>query len=474
MALNSFLFLLGFLPIVVCGAHLLRRHRSARAAQIWILLASLVFYSWDVPADLSLLLGSIAFNWAIAAALGSSSTAPARRKQLFVVGLSANIALLSVFKYAKEVSAGLGTLVGHDLGIPNLGFPLGISFFTLTQIMYLVDCYEGLVPSNSLFDHATFVSFFPNVTAGPLIRAKLFIGQLGMLAEPLNRDERLTRSAALLTIGLFKKVVLGDSFAQVARAGFANVGSLSTLGAWLTMLSGTFEMYFDFSGYSDMAFGAAGLLGVTIVRNFNAPFRAVTISDFWRRWHISLSQFITTYLYTPLLRLMGRASIHKSALATLLAMAITGLWHGAAWTFFLFYTMHGAGLAGYQYWKRMKRPLPRPMALLTTFLFVNLAFVTVHAPDVKAALRVVWHLLPRTDLVGVAPLQAAIAISDLRMLALPVILGSVMAFVGPTSDELAERFRPSHRSAAAIIGMLLVAYMFMDAGTATPFRYRQF
>ena len=346
MALNSFLFLLGFLPIVVLGAHLLRRHRSARAAQSWILLASLVFYSWDRPADLLLLLASIAFNWAIATALASSATAPTRRRQLFAVGLSANVVLLGVFKYANAVSAGLGTLLGHDFADLNLGFPLGISFFTLTQIMYLVDCYEGLVPSNSLFNHATFVSFFPNVTAGPLIRAKLFIGQLGMLAEPLNRDERLTRSAALVTIGLFKKVVLGDSFAQIARAGFANVGALSTLGAWLTMLSGTFEMYFDFSGYSDMAFGAAGLLGVTIVRNFNAPFRAVTISDFWRRWHISLSQFITTYLYTPLLRLMGRASIHKSALATLLAMAITGLWHGAAWTFLLFYTMHGAGLAG--------------------------------------------------------------------------------------------------------------------------------
>jgi D-alanyl-lipoteichoic acid acyltransferase DltB (MBOAT superfamily) len=474
MALNSFLFLLGFLPIVVAGAHLLRDHRSPRAAQSWILVASLVFYGWDGSAHLVLLLGSIVFNWAIARSLASPRFGPTARRRLLLLGLSADILLLCVFKYANVVSVGLGSLVGQDLAPPNLGFPLGISFFTLTQIMYLVDCYEHLVPPNSLFDHATFVSFFPNITAGPIVRAKLFAGQLGALAAPNDRDDRLTQGVALLSIGLFKKVVLGDSFAHIANAGYADVAALSTLGAWLTMLAGTFEVYFDFSGYSDMAFGAASLLGVSLVRNFNAPFRAVTISDFWQRWHISLSRFITTYLYTPLLRLMGRATIHKSAVATLLAMAVAGLWHGAAWTFLLFYAMHGVGLAGYQYWKRTKRPLPRPLAALTTFAFVNLAFVVVRASDVRTAARLAWHLLPRADLFDITVLRAASASPNVVMTALAVIFGSAVAFVGPTSDEMATRFRPSQRTTFAVMGMLLVAYLFMNPSGNSQFRYRQF
>ena len=215
-------------------------------------------------------------------------------------------------------------------------------------------------------------------------------------------------------------------------------------------------------------------LGLTLVRNFNSPYQSATISEFWKRWHISLSEFITTYLYTPILRSMGRPTLHKSALATLVAMLIAGIWHGASWNFVLFGVMHGTALAGFQYWKRRKRPLPRAVAVVLTFAFVNLAFITVRAPSVKTALRMAWNLLPHGNHIGMETLHGAIATSDLRMMAIPLVVGCIAAFGGPNAEQLATRRRPSILSDTMIITMLLVAYVFMDSRTVTEFRYRQF
>jgi len=458
----------------VIGAHVLRDRWSPRAAQLLILGASLAFFASDRLAYLPLLVLSVAFNWGVSRQMASPGITPRSRKALFITGLVANVAFLCVFKYANAVAVGIGLVTGRAIPLPNWEFPLGISFFTITQVMYLVDCYEKLVPANSLLDHATFVSFFPNITAGPLVRAKLFAGQLGKIGGQLDRDDRLVRGLMLLAIGLFKKVVLADSFARIANAGYANVGSLSTLETWLTALAYTFQMYFDFSGYSDMAFGAARLSGIELVRNFNAPYRAVNISDFWQRWHISLSTFITTYLYTPIARSMGRVTVHTSALATLIAMTIAGLWHGASWTFLLFYAMHGFALAAYQYWKRSKRKLPRPLAMVLTFAFVNLCFVVFRAPDVMTALHVARGLLPSANLLGFSNLADALTGTDSALVVLPIIIGSIAAFAGPTSDEFAAGFRPSRRFALGTSALVLAAFVFMIAGSGSGFIYRAF
>jgi len=470
MALNSFLFLLAFLPVVVAGTFVARDRRGAGAAQLLVLVASLAFYASDGIYDLALLLTSITFNWGVATRLARTDLTQPTRKRWLVGALVVDVGVLCVFKYARAVE----TLAGVADSAPDIGFPLGLSFFTLTQVMYLVDCYERLVPARRWFDHATFVSFFPNVTAGPLLRARRFYAQLEHLGSPLGRDERVARAATLVALGLLKKVVLGDSFAQVATAGYAGIAELSTLGAWITVLAGTFEIYFDFSGYSDMAFGCAELLGLSLVRNFDVPFRSATISEFWKRWHISLSEFITTYLYTPILRSMGRATLHKSAVATVIAMLIAGVWHGATWNYVLFGVLHGGALAGFQYWKKLKRPLARPAATALTFVFVSLTFITVRAPDLASTIAMIARLLPRPDLLGLGPFRTGLAASDLRMMALPLLFGTVAAFVGPKAEQLAARARPAVRWDAAVIGMLLLAYMFMSANAITIFRYRQF
>ena len=473
MPLNSFGFLLAFLPAVLFLGTVVRDLRGPRVAQAVLLIASLAFYAMGGVRSLPLLLGSILFNWGISRLIAASARSAASRRWL-QVGLAGNLIFLAVFKYADLVAEALASQLGVPASAPHWGFPLGISFFTLTQIMYLVDCYERLMPASGLFDHATFVSFFPNVTAGPLVRARKYVSQLPDLFSPTNRDRRLAQGLSLVAIGLFKKLALADSFAFFANAGHSHVSALSTVEAWMASLAYTFEMYFDFSGYSDIAFGAARMLGIDIVRNFNAPYRAATISEFWQRWHISLSTFITTYLYTPMVKAMGRPSVHTSAVATFVAMTIAGIWHGATWPYLLFYVMHGSALAGFQYWKRLKKKLPRGAAILLTFNFANLAFVMFRSPDVHTALTFMSRLWPRSGGFETGTLLGSIASADLVVIAWPVLIGGPLAFLGPTSDEIAERAMPSPLHLAGIAFTALIAMSFLASGAGGSFIYRAF
>ncbi len=213
---------------------------------------------------------------------------------------------------------------------------------------------------------------------------------------------------------------------------------------------------------------------MTLVKNFNAPYRAGTVIEFWQRWHISLSNFITTYLYTPIIRSMGRVNIHKAAVATLIAMTIAGLWHGPAWTFVLFGMLHGLGLATNQYWKRIKRPLPRPIAVVATFVFVNLTLIVFRSPSVATALQVAWRLLPVQRVLGLHDVVAAIPSAVMRIIVLPIIFGCVAAFAGPTSDEIAVKFRPSWLAGLVVVAVIVVSFVYMITGTGSDFVYRVF
>ncbi|MDB4933811.1 MAG: D-alanyl-lipoteichoic acid acyltransferase DltB, superfamily, partial [Labilithrix sp.] len=406
MLFNSFTYLLRFLPVVVLGHILLRRFAGARASQVWLLAASLFFYAFPRPSHLPLLLGSIVFNWGITRAMVARPD-PGRRKAWLWVGLLGNIGLLASFKYVNFALGQVNAVAGTHLALPNWDFPLGISFFTLTQVMYLVDCYQEMNAPISLLDHASVVSFFPYVSSGPIVRAKEIADQFAKTLTTAERDDLARRGLYLLTLGLAKKVVFADTFAAIADIGFASVGHLSTLEAWVFSLAYTFRIYFDFSGYSDMAVGTAWLLGFEIPQNFDAPYRSQSISEFWQRWHISLSNFITNYLYTPILRSFRKATLRTSAIATLLAMGIAGLWHGPAWTYIVFGLIHGVSLAVNQYWKKSKRRLPRGMGWLVTFLLVNAAFVVFRSPTLGSALTMLGSMIPHGNVLGTTVLETA-------------------------------------------------------------------
>jgi D-alanyl-lipoteichoic acid acyltransferase DltB (MBOAT superfamily) len=362
---------------------------------------------------------------------------------------------------------------GPKFTLPDWEFPLGISFFTLTQVMYLVDTYQGLNAPNTLFDHATLVSLFPYVSSGPLVRSRAVVPQFKGSAVHVSRFDLACRGLYLFSLGLTKKVVFADSFARIADAGFGSVQSLSTFEAWVFSLSYTFQIYFDFSGYSDMAVGCAWMLGIDIPQNFNAPYISKSITEFWKRWHISLSHFITDYLYTPILRSMGKATISTSVIAVLIAMAIAGLWHGPAWTFIIFGTLHGCALAANQVWKRRKKKMPAWLGWLLTFAFVNISFVFFRSPNVPLAMHLLKAMLPHANLLNLEALETVLPFTPYILLR-PVTIGVLLAFFFKTSQQLAEKLRPTHFTAFATAALMLVCLFYMNSSVAKEFVYFAF
>jgi D-alanyl-lipoteichoic acid acyltransferase DltB (MBOAT superfamily) len=485
MLFHSFSYLLLFLPVVVAVHSILRSRVPWPWPQVWLLAASLFFYTRSAAANLPLLAGSILFNWAVARTM-MAQTDPLKRKLYLWLGLSVDIVVLFLFKYVNLFLETIAYFHGPRISFPNWGFPLGVSFFTLTQIMYLVDAYprapssaaarklfRGLLAPNSLFDHATFVSFFPYVVSGPLSRVRLVVPQLRNYTMKKTPADMLCRGLFIFSMGLAKKVVIADSFGPIADAGFATVSNYSMLEAWIFALSALFHLYFDFSGYSDMALGAAWMLGIDIPQNFNAPLRARSISEFWQRWHISLSNFITEYLYNPLLRSVKKPTLATSAVATIIAMTIAALWHGPAWTFVAWGLCHGVALASHQIWKRKKLEMPDWLAWAVTFVFLGSTIVFLRASSLSAAGHMMWRLLPHGNILGFSAMEGLLPPSFTALLR-PIGAGLVLAFFFPTSMEYATRFHPSLRTALAT-GLLLVLSLFaMNSAPARPFVYAAF
>jgi len=472
MLFNSFGYLLVFLPVVAAVHGVLRSRAGSRWSQAWLLLASLFFYGYAKPWQLVPLLASTVFNWAIGRAM-MSQTGEGRRKTFLRIGLAANIIFLCAFKYGNFFLGAASVFGGPRLSLPDWELPLGISFFTLTQIMYLVDTYQGLNGANSLFDHATFVCLFPYVISGPLVRSRAIVGAFRTYAFRESRLDLACRGLYLFALGLAKKTIFADSFAAVADAGFRSARDFSSLEAWVFSLAFTFQIYFDFSGYSDMALGSAWMLGIDIPQNFNAPYRSRSISEFWQRWHISLSNFITSYLYTPMLRAMGKATLRASAVATLLAMGIAGLWHGPAWTYVIFGLLHGSALAINQVWKKRKLKMPDWLGWMLTFAFVNVAFIFFRSPSVPAALHMIWSMFPHVNLFGTMALQAVLPLT-LLTLARPIAVGAILAFAFKSAPELVKVFRPSLATAGAAAGLILLALFFINSSPAKQFVYFAF
>lgn len=392
MLFNSLEFLFCFLPVTLVTYFLLLRKRLTIAAKSWLLFASLFFYSWWNVKYLPLILASILFNYTIGALLADYDSLSRRivsKKTVFVTGLSANIALLCWFKYMDFFIGTVNGMTGTSLPLLNIVLPLGISFFTITQIAFLVDAYEGLVEERNLLDYALFVTFFPHLLAGPILHHSDMMPQFDRLRNKVINWKNLYLGLMLFFIGLFKKVVIADSFSAWATAGFDAVEPLTIFPAWLTSLSYTFQLYFDFSGYSDMAVGIGWMFNIRLPVNFNSPYKATGMIDFWKRWHITLTNFITTYLYTPILRAFGNITFSSSLVAVFLAMVISGFWHGAGWTFVIWGALHGAGLVVNHFWKKKKLKMPSWLGWLITFNFVNISFVFFRSKTVDGALEII-------------------------------------------------------------------------------------
>ena len=391
MLFNSYEFLFLFMPVTFGVYFLLNRKRLTLAANAFLLGASLFFYSWWNVRYLPLLLGSILFNYCIGNLLTEYHLLKKQsvsKGSIFIFGVTVNLILLGCFKYTDFFISNLNRVTGMGLPLQQIILPLGISFFTITQIAYLVDSYEGLVEERNLLDYAQFVTFFPHLLAGPILHHKEMMPQFSRTRSKVVDFRNLYTGLCLFAIGLSKKVVIADQFSAWVAAGFDHSKSLMFVDGWLASLSYTFQLYFDFSGYSDMAIGIGLMFNIFLPINFNSPYKAVNIIDFWKRWHITLSNFVTTYLYTPILRSFATVTFRNSLIAIFCAMFISGFWHGAGWGFIIWGSLHGCALLVNHSWKKRKLRMPAWLGWLITFNFVNFAFIFFRARSLEDAGKV--------------------------------------------------------------------------------------
>lgn len=396
MLFNSIEFVFGFLPLVFLGYFSLNYNNKIVAGKVWLALSSFFFYGWWNPSYLPLIIFSIVFNYLLGKKLGEEQGWQWRwvslsNRLLLVLGLVFNLGLLGYFKYFNFFVSNISQFMGLDMGPIAIILPLGISFFTFTQIAYLVDCYREGTKEYNFVNYALFVTFFPHLIAGPILHHKEMMPQFADLSNLGKHYAPILSGLFLFSVGLFKKVVVADTFALWADPGFDHAMSLGFYEAWATSLSYTFQLYYDFSGYTDMAIGAALLFNIRLPINFNSPYKALTIQDFWRRWHMTLSRFLKDYLYIPLGG--NRHGVSRMYLNIMATFALGGLWHGASWMFVIWGVMHGAAMVLHRLWSKLGFRLPILMAWLLTFNFINLTWVFFRARDLDSAFAIIGAMV---------------------------------------------------------------------------------
>ncbi len=451
MLFNSYLFILGYLPVVF-GTYLAVSRRDHLYGVIWLFLASLFFYGWWDLRYLLLLIPSIGFNYLVGRGLSRLDPTATHRRALLAFGVSCNLLLLAFFKYTDFLLGTVSALGGVQLPPLHVVLPLGISFFTFTQIAFLVDAYRFKARELSLARYGLFVSYFPHLIAGPVLHHAEMMPQF---ADPRTSRFSIENVAVGLTIffiGLFKKVILADGASVYVGPLFDVPGSPDLVASWFGVLAYTVQIYFDFSGYSDMAIGLSRLFGVVLPLNFHSPYKAANIIEFWRCWHMTLSRFLRDYLYIPLGgNRKGTIRRHANLLATML---LGGLWHGAGWTFVIWGGLHGIYLVVNHLWHTIRRGLGLTgsagmtgtvVARGVTFLCVVIAWVFFRAASLPSAIVIIK---------GMAGLHGVV---------LPAHLGSLLGPVGRWLARAGVEFRflptPDGAGERWVAALLLIAFL---------------
>ena len=460
MLFNSYPFIFLFFPIVLAGYFLLGRTRFNKLANLWLVLASLAFYGyWDIS-FLPLLLGSILVNYTLSGGILREKRLNRllQQKIFFGLGLFFNLGLLGIYKYLDFFLENIN-LLGANVPLLHLILPLGISFFTITQILYLLDCYAGVAKDHDFINYALFVSFFPHLLAGPILYHKPMMEQFSNSELRRLNWDNMASGLSLFIIGLTKKVIIADSLISFIAQGFSHPENLTMVTAWFTAVSYMMQLYFDFSGYSDMAVGLAKMLNIDIPMNFNAPYRAKSLIAFWQRWHISLTNAITACVYMPVLRSFKQMSWGAMVFSSFVAFFVVGIWHGAGWKYVAFALLHSGGIVVNHIWRHYHLWMPVRLGQAITMLVVLISHVIFRADDMHNAGQM---LLAMTGAHGFySGLQFP------RMLIIAILL----AAFAPTSLTLSKR-NPSY--ATAIILAAALTYSVSRLSSITEFLYFQF
>ncbi|MHC0038059.1 MBOAT family O-acyltransferase [Pseudoneobacillus sp. C159] len=467
MLFNSYVFILLFFPIVFLSYFGLLKLNNKTIAKGFLVAASLYFYSYWKIAYLPIMIGSIVVNFLIGKMINRSTK---RKKPILVLGIIFNIALLGYYKYADFFITNVNTVFQSDFSLLHLALPLAISFFTFQQIAYLVDTYRGETKGYNFLNYTLFITFFPQLIAGPIVHHSEMMSQFDQSSKLRMNPSNVSKGFYIFAIGLFKKVIIADTFAIWANDGYSNLANLTLIDSWITTMSYTFQLYFDFSGYCDMAIGIALFFNITLPINFNSPYKSLNIQDFWRRWHITLGRFFTQYVYIPLGG--SRGGKFRTYLNVFLIFFISGFWHGAGWTFVIWGTLHGLASIVYRAWSQLGIKLPKWLAWFVTFLFVHVAWVFFRSPDFSTASMMLgkmfnfanMQLPPR--LAGVVSelglsIQTATHFFDLKLVLLIAVFLGISVWMKNSIQKL-NHFTFSLKNAAIISVAVVLSLIYLN------------
>ena len=463
MLFNSYEFIFIFVPIVLLGYFYLGKKYNS-AANLWLVLASLFFYAyWDIN-YLPLLLGSIAFNYIFAGEIlkARQNEKFSQAKIYFIAGLMFNICLLGYYKYLDFFLRNFNRL-GADFELLHLILPLGISFFTITQLLYLYDCYEGVAKDHELINYALFVSFFPHLMAGPILYHRQMMKQFNNPALRIIDWSNMSRGLTLFIIGLMKKVIIADELSPYVVDAYSHTVEIDPTTAWIATLCYVLQLYFDFSGYSDMAVGLARMMNLEIPINFNSPYRATSIIMFWQRWHISLTNAITACIYIPIMKHLKTRNMRNTIIASFISFFIVGIWHGAGWTFVTFALLNSFGIIINYIWRYYKLNMPKVFAHIFTLLFMVLTMIFFRANSMHDAFNIIKSMLHINQLI-LPNIDSFPAIT--------FIISVLIVTFCPNSNQLIKNFQPNYKWLLVIVMGFIFALLSMTK--PTEFLYFQF
>ena len=462
MLFNSFQYFLIFLPASVALYYLTLYFLGQLPSKVILITASLFFYGFWNYTYLPLLITSIIVNYAIGIILLKNQTKNSNNILYFIFGIAFNLCLLAYFKYTAFILENINSLANSNIKIPEITLPLAISFFTFQQIIYLVDTYKGATKERNFINYSLFVSFFPQLIAGPIVHHKQIIPQFISKINARVCMDSIKSGIGIFILGLFKKIVIADSFGNWAEIGFQNAYTLNILEAWMAAISFSLQIYFDFSGYVDMAVGSALLLNIRLPINFDSPYSSLNVREFWRKWHITLGNFFRENVYIPLGGNKKGTLIECRNL--LFTFGLVGLWHGANWTFVVWGAVHGIAVVFNLLWRKLNWEIHKFVAWFLTFLFVCMSWVFFKSNNLSIAVEMICNMVNFNNLS--AMVWEVFSKSEKLGFSLIVIPSIVLSVIGKNTNHFMGKFEFDSKNITMLFLAVVSLILFSIGGNA--------
>jgi len=488
MYFNSYIFTLVFLPVSLLGYYLINRTKKYQLGRLWLLGVSLLFVGYLNIYYVLITMASVLAGFAFLCFVTKNGIAERSRKIGLIIGIAAHVGILLYFKYSNFFIENINVVLKQEIPVLEIILPIGISFYTFQQIAYLVDCYKDVTVKCSFLEYCLYITYFPKFLQGPIL---LHEDMIPVLRDESNKQfsfEHFSRGLYAFSLGLAKKVLLADNIALLVNAGYANIDELNSPSVLLIIIGYSVQLYFDFSGYCDMALGVGEMLQIPLPINFNSPYKAVKVTDIWARWHMTLTRFFTRYIYIPLGG--NRKGEGRMYANTFLVFLVSGLWHGSAWTFVVWGILHGIAMMLSKFLKRCNILLPKVVGWFLTFTFWVVSFAIFRSQSLKEAMRLFARLIKggmgRIYDGFYTQIEKQIEVTLLQRLDVTNVLGRypeiivialvLLPLIGclcmKNTQEKLQQFRFTYAKLAVTI--VLFFYSFLSLGGVTVFLYANF